>query len=876
MNSHGLSCVCGACVPPGAAPPPPDNRPSLPTVAYRRGSFATFRRMLLDRLTLDPTLARLSTRQPDDHIVATVELWAVVAEVLDFHTERYANEAFLGTAREPRSVQLLARLVGYRPRPGVAALGWLVFTLDPGTQVALPQGVRVQSVPGPSTGGPPPPPATFETLQPLAADATWNNLRAFHSANPAAPALSAGQRRTVLRRDIAPELAEGLHPNDTVVLWKTTRVEEKTVSRVVNEGDRMVVEWATPVRTGGSTSARRFTRVLRVFGASAPTHWMQPSNDPDAPGGIAWTFSTTAFTVSLGATTLDLEGKVDDLDVGSRLLVVPASGQPRLVTVTSLASANASVGPLTDSVTRVGVSPSLPAYNRRSVRIYSLAGPEIDFWGGDYPRQVPGTVYQAPAWYAVLPDGRVGVEVGRRIEGGAWVPGDVLDLEDIEAGRVILVAWSGEAGPTTPAPLVARLTERPELPVFDDIGFGHLRFVVSLDEPPGPDWPAGRDVMLLGNVVRASHGETTTEVVGNGDATRPFPRLALKRKPVTYLPAPVPGGIVSTLAVGVDGVIRPEVPALYGQPADAAVVATTTRPDGTTVVLGGDGKRMGARFTTGVGNVRARYRVGSGLAGRVAAEALTTLLDRPTGVRGVRNPLAAEGGADPESLERSRRNAPASVRTLGRVVSLRDAEDLLLSTGLVAKAQAVWVWDGLDRLIHLTVAAPGGDPLSDELRQTLAKSLDAARDRSHHLRVDDRVLVPITLVANVVVTRLAERPDLVLAAADNAARAALGFDTVALGRALAVSDLIAVVAAVDGVVGVDVDRFAYAPAAGFTEAELDSRGVTRLPDGTVAPVQARLRMYPARAGAARGTVLPAELPSVQAPSDIRINDGGRA
>jgi hypothetical protein len=239
------------------------------------------------------------------------------------------------------------------------------------------------------------------------------------------------------------------------------------------------------------------------------------------------------------------------------------------------------------------------------------------------------------------------------------------------------------------------------------------------------------------------------------------------------------------------------------------------------------------------------------------------------------NPTAAEGGADPEPLDRARRNAAASVRTLGRIVSLRDIESLVLSTGLVAKSQAIWLWTGLDRLIDLTVAAPGGDALSTVLRELIGTSLDAARDTSHRLRVDDRVLVPVTFSASVVIDRLAERPEVVLSEALDAARGALSFERVSLGRPLAVSDLIAVIAAVPSVIGVDVDRFGYAAAAGFSPSDLDERGVTRAPDGSVAPVQARLRIFPARPGPARGLVRPAELPWVRIPADVLVADGGR-
>ena len=89
------------------------------------------------------------------------------------------------------------------------------------------------------------------------------------------------------------------------------------------------------------------------------------------------------------------------------------------------------------------------------------------------------------------------------------------------------------------------------------------------------------------------------------------------------------------------------------------------------------------------------------------ANRLTTLLDRPTGVKSVTNPLPGEGGVDPEALDRARETAPGTVRTFGRAISLRDFEDSTLTSGEVAKARADWVWTGRRRVVHLTVAGAG-------------------------------------------------------------------------------------------------------------------------------------------------------------------------
>src|SRR5262245_4751356 len=115
--------LCGCCQP--AAPLTPltvDNLPGLSALAYRIGSYASFRESMLEAISRSPELASLATRQGDDYAITVIDLWAAVADVLTFYHERYANEFFLRTAQQPESIRRIARLLDYRPRPGVAAL----------------------------------------------------------------------------------------------------------------------------------------------------------------------------------------------------------------------------------------------------------------------------------------------------------------------------------------------------------------------------------------------------------------------------------------------------------------------------------------------------------------------------------------------------------------------------------------------------------------------------------------------------------------------------------------------------------------------------------------------------------------------------------
>ena len=106
---------CGCCAGTALATPGAiANRPGLSAIAYRVGTYASFRQSLLARLSDGrwPVLRRLRTRDQDDFSVALLDAWAVVGDILSFYQERIANESYLSTATERRSILEQARLLG--------------------------------------------------------------------------------------------------------------------------------------------------------------------------------------------------------------------------------------------------------------------------------------------------------------------------------------------------------------------------------------------------------------------------------------------------------------------------------------------------------------------------------------------------------------------------------------------------------------------------------------------------------------------------------------------------------------------------------------------------------------------------------------------
>lgn len=344
-------------------------------------------------------------------------------------------------------------------------------------------------------------------------------------------------------------------------------------------------------------------------------------------------------------------------------------------------------------------------------------------------------------------------------------------------------------------------------------------------------------VRLNANLAPASAGDSKQmriqpEPLGSGDGSRSLQRFALRQGPLTYITAPTPSGTASTLDIRVDGLLWQEAPRFTAPGPTERAYTVKLDENGSATVQFGDGAH-GTRLPTGSGNVEARYRVGLGTAGNVKAEQISMLLTRPPGLKAVSNPVAASGGTDAEAGDEARRNAPLRVRTLDRIVSLRDFEDFAAAFTGIGKAQAVWLWDGERRMVHLSVAGTDGAPLDPNgaLYRNLLAAIDSARPPHQPLRVSPCHDLRFGLTAGLWVAPDYEA-EKVLAAAGRALESAFGFAARAFGQPVTGSEVLAALQGVAGVIGADLDRLVQ------VEAGLTVR-TSSGPDGSIPARTAR-------------------------------------
>lgn len=319
-------------------------------------------------------------------------------------------------------------------------------------------------------------------------------------------------------------------------------------------------------------------------------------------------------------------------------------------------------------------------------------------------------------------------------------------------------------------------------------------------------------VVVHGNVVPATHGESRDEPIGSGDAAKVHQTFALWQAPLTWLPADNPLGATPSLEIRVDGLRWHEVDSLAGRGPDERVYVTGSTADGRTTVTFGDGTH-GARLPTGQENVRAHYRFGTGRAANVGPGRITQPVTRPLGVTAVTNPLPATGGADADGPNLTRRNVPLAVSALDRLVSLRDYEDFARSRAGVGRASARRVFDGEREVVHVTVAGVDDIPIaadSDLLRSLRAALLEYGDERLPVV-VEARELV--LLVVSARVRLLADHSwEWVEPRVRRALLAELGYPGRELGQPAHLSEVLATAQRVPGVSSVDVDVFGGVPA----------------------------------------------------------------
>ena len=301
------------------------------------------------------------------------------------------------------------------------------------------------------------------------------------------------------------------------------------------------------------------------------------------------------------------------------------------------------------------------------------------------------------------------------------------------------------------------------------------------------------------NTVTATQGETIeAETIGtsDGSANQVFELGELS-------------AIKGSILVDVNGVIYTEVPYLVDYSGYDPVFSTYTNSDGTTFIQFGDS--ISGRIPLNGVSLEATYRVGGGTKGNIPANTVKFIKTNASNGLSVSNQDsglisgAAAGGADEESTDSIRINAPKSIRALNRAVSLSDYASLVIQVSGVAKAISV-----ANVYSSVTVYfAPYGDSglqsdgittsvvfnnLKTEIDEYLVDKIPAGTT----VTLQPPTYVPVTVAGGIIVLPT-YRQDKVLEDVKSAVQNLFDFNNVVFNDYISYSD---VLKAMDGVEGV--------------------------------------------------------------------------
>jgi len=420
------------------------------------------------------------------------------------------------------------------------------------------------------------------------------------------------------------------------------------------------------------------------------------------------------------------------------------------------------------------------------------------------------------------------------------VPLQVDAIPDLlEVGRQLIVAGKNDAMQVTVKEVFS-----------DPLQFTYAPAIKVAPAIPGSE-PAGsgttlnytrHDTRIYGNVVLSGHGESQSEkILGAGDATRSSQQFDFDVSGVSFVTdGKFPPGVRAAVEIVVDNRTWHQVSTLNDSEPEDPHYVVRMKEDGTLTIQFGDGRR-GRRLPSGSNNVRIQHRIGAGLSGNLAPFSLKKEVKPHPLIEGLRQPMAATGGNDMEGAESMRDNAPASVLTIERAVSLTDFTYLAAGNSSVWQARAFRLAPGPGRADRIEVAiVPAGGGLLGTLAETLKDFLTAHALPGVEVSIAAYHSVILDLSLTLRIKEDEFDPDFVAEAVRQAVLKAFTLEKARLGEPLFRSRVFEVVEAVAGVENchceINPDGFRDE-----TGAVTQPRHVAYGPDGAVKRVSTKAR-----------------------------------
>jgi hypothetical protein len=753
------------CAAPLQFPRRPENRAGLAHINYRIGTYADIRAALLHQLNRALNLTDWTHRGADDPGIALLEGAAILGDILTFYQELYANEAYLRTAEWRTSIADLVRLTGYRLAPGLGGSATFAFEVKGDKPVQIPAHFPVKAeVQGLAK------PADFETTE-AATAYPWLNSFHLYGAYAAPKIIPVGSKFSGPTREFfifAPNQYTApveLQAGDRLLFGLA---DSAAKPRLLAEPEIIAVESVRELfgmkliklkhglrldQPGAEINAYKIGRTFRHFGHNSPLT-MTKSDGKNvheyyhSPGrslndvavsvappytnlrGVTNCIKVIDPGLSQWEWTLDVEAK--DLAplspiVVQALLYKDETGPGKEFTlvrqIAGLRSLSLTWGNSVGTSTLVTIDDTLdntPAVKQagytftdiRFMQFHEVLSPLFTL------RPALRNVHLSPFIPIFLPGQEPPPEMTEELH----FYGTEAQLQTLKGRRLLFnfpddepllatveAIFTPEAVPTSPTaadPLRPLLRTIKIKPAVDMKYF-------ALEQPT---------VTVYGNLVDATQGKTEQEVpLGNGDRRLTFQNFKLPKSPLTYL---VSAGdappVAPELQIYVGGRRWRRVASFFGHGPDEQIYIVREDANNDSWVQFGDGQ-TGARLPSGVKNVVAHYRTGTGAFGALKPDTKPQAGAKLERLDKVHLPGVAAGGSQPEDAANAREVAPGKLQSLDRLVSLKDFESEAQAIAGVARAAAAWtLYDNVPALVLTVLMQTGRDAELEQVRQVLA------------------------------------------------------------------------------------------------------------------------------------------------------------
>lgn len=761
-----------------SAPPTcPKPEQAEPAIDYLAKDFASFRRLIMDRLAL--IMPGWQERQVPDIGVTLVELVAYVGDYLSYYQDAVATEAYLETARRRVSVRRHARLVDYNLHEGCTARALVTVEVSEESLLLVPGTfffttgdsfrpspmIRESDLSRDALG-------QFFVFEPVwSTDATAVTLYAvqneirFYTWHGHECCLPRGATRATL---VDPGTVPA--PSDQE---NACGPSDEASSGLANEfpagsGGR----GARPPQPEDYRLALHPCDIL-IFEEVRGPHTGNPADaDPTRRHAVRLTSAERSWDPLTGQLLLEIEWAEADA-LPFPLCLSSTSSAPECAAIADVSIARGNVI-LTDH----GRSVSDPLGQVPTREVHSICG------DGCLP---PETLRSPGSFSPRLP--RADVTFATRL-----TPCPALGDDDTSAQSIL------------------RQDPRAALPALRLHSF-----------PAAPDGTAAFSAEDIADPTRLAHAmaeATSSRAEWLRDLLAPATQAALSRWVTQGQPLPqtLANGIRALLS-GLQQTWEVRRDLLASGPDDRHAVLEID-DDGYGGIRFGDGN-CGRRPDAG-DTFLAEYRIGNGAGGNVGADTITRIvfIDAfPSGTNlRPRNPLPASGGHDPEPTAEAKLRAPHLFRSrIERAVTPADYAAIVERdfAAQVQRAAGAFRWTGIGSRIVVAVDTFGEAGAAPILLKKIARHLESYRRLGHDLEVTPARTVPLSITLAVCV-----RPDQLRGHVRAALLDALGPrrlpggghglfypDALSFGEGIHLSRIITAAQAVQGVESLRVTQF---------------------------------------------------------------------